>query len=78
MKIFRIIASDGPYIKSMYIMGKNKKQAKELAFQYGFSNFLIDTIQPDNGINFWNALSDLEKNQFKQALINNFFNFKEA
>ena len=73
MKIFRVIATHGPYIKATYILAKNKKQAKELTFQYGFSNFLIDTVQLENANNFWKDLSETEQNQFKKALVNNFF-----
>lgn len=73
MKIFRVIATDGLIIKSRYILSKNVKKAKEMAFQYGFSHFLIDTIQIENAIDFWESLSKEERKQFEQALLNNFF-----
>lgn len=78
MKIFRVIATDGLFIKSKYILAKNKKQAKELASLYGFSNYIIDTIQVENTNAFWNTLSDLEQDQFKTALLNNYFFNKEV
>lgn len=75
MKIFRIIATDGPYIKSKYILAKNKKQAKEWVSSYVvFSNYLIDTIQVEDVKAFWDTLSESEQDQFKKALVNNFFN----
>ena len=73
MKIFRVIAADGPCIKSKYILSKNAKKANEIAFQYGFSRFLLDTAQFENAIDFWDSLSEVEQEQFKRALINNFF-----
>lgn len=78
MKIFRVIATDGLFIKSKYILAKNKKQAKELVSLYGFSNYIIDTIQVENTNAFWNTLSDLEKDQFRTALLNNYFFNKEV
>lgn len=73
MKIFRVIEPDGTIIKYKYIMVKNKKQAKELAIQNGYSNFMLYEVQPEDASSFWRTLSELEQNQFKKALINNFF-----
>ena len=73
MKIFRIIATDGPSIKSKYFLAKNAKKANEMAYQCCFSRFLLDTVQIENANGFWNFLSEAEQEQFKQALINNFF-----
>lgn len=73
MKIFRVIATDGLNIKSRYILSKNAKRAKEIASHYGFSNFLIDTVQIEHANDFWNSLSEAEQVQFSMALLNNFF-----
>lgn len=74
MKIYRIVATEGPFIKSKYILSKNAKKAKELAARHGFSYFLIDKVQIENAMDFWNSLSEIEQTQFKNSLINNFFN----
>lgn len=74
MKIFRIIASDDPFVVTRFILAKNKKEAKKIALHYGFSRFLLDTTQPKNAISFWENLEPVEKDQFEQALVNNFFN----
>lgn len=74
MKIFRVIAADGPCIKSIYILSRNAKKAKEISTsQYGFSNFLIDKAQIENANDFWNSLSKEEQVQFTIALLNDFF-----
>lgn len=78
MKIFRIIATDGPHIKTKHILAKNKKQAKEFASLHSFSNYIIDTIPVENPNAFWNTLSDSEKEQFKKALLCNYFFNKEV
>lgn len=75
MKIYRVIASDDPFmVETRFILAKNKKDAKKIALQNGFSRVLIDTTQPENAISFWNTLQEIEQDQFKQALVNNFFN----
>lgn len=73
MKIFRVIAADGPCIKSKYILSKNAKKAKEIASRHGFSNFLIDKVQLENAKSFWYSLSEEEQVQFTIALLNDFF-----
>ena len=73
MKIFRVIAADEKHVQTIYILAKNAKKAKEVASQYGFSNFLFDAIYPTDTIEFWDSLSNVEQKQFERALVNNFF-----
>ena len=73
MKIFRVIAADGPNVQTIYILSKNAKKAKEIASSHGGSKFLINAIYPMNAADFWNSLSNAEQKQFERALVNNFF-----